>query len=184
MHILMTILLGVSLSIDTFAVSVSCGLIDERIKFFQAVRIAVFFTLFQALMPILGWLIGSSIKSYIIEIDHWVAFSLLSIIGVKMIYESLKNDSGVKINPHSLKIILSLSLATTIDAFVVGISFAFIHINLVMICIIIGIVTFMASMSGMLFGKKIGRRFGKRIEIVGGIVLILLGLKIVIEHMM
>ena len=104
MHILMTILLGISLSIDTFAVSVSCGLIDERIKFFQAVRIAAFFTIFQAFMPMLGWLIGSSIKSYIIEIDHWVAFSLLSIIGVKMIYESLKNDSGVKFNPEKVKI--------------------------------------------------------------------------------
>jgi manganese efflux pump family protein len=183
MTFIFLVLLGIGLSFDTFAVSVSCGLIDEKIKFLQAVRISLFFAFFQALMPVLGYFLGYNIKEYIENIDHWLAFGLLSLLGLKMIWESFKPDEEKNFNPHSLKVILSMSLATTIDAFIVGISLAFMSVNLVWSALIIGTVTFLVAMLGMLFGKNIGSYFGKKIEILGGLILIAIGLKILLEHL-
>lgn len=185
MDMIAIFLIAISLSFDTFAVSVSCGVIDNNIKFWPAVRIAFYFATFQALMPLLGYSIGSTLSSIISPIDHWVAFALLSIVGAKMLIESFTRnfDNAPSFNPHQLKIVLSLSLATSIDAFVVGISFAFFSINLILSLFIIGSVTFMLSMLGMLFGKKLGQHLGKKIEFLGGLILITLGLKILLEHL-
>jgi manganese efflux pump family protein len=176
-------LLSIGLSLDTFAVSVSCGLIDKDIKFFHASRIAIIFAIFQAVMPIIGWLLGLSVKGYIIQVDHWMAFGLLSLVGLKMIYESLKNNEEKNFNPQDIKVILILSVATTIDAFVIGITFAFLEVNLLLASLIIGAVTYTASMLGTLFGKNVGAHFGKKMEIVGGLILISIGTKILIEHL-
>jgi manganese efflux pump family protein len=183
MSILLLFLLGIGLSFDTFAVSVSCGIVDEKIRFWQAVRIALFFAVFQAVMPIIGWLLGSSFKVYVSSLDHWIAFTLLSIIGLKMIYESLQKVEDDCFDPHDLKIILTLSFATTIDALVVGVGYAMISVNFILLPVIIGLVTFLVAMMGMFFGKKIGNRFGKRVEIAGGLILISIGVKILAEHL-
>ena len=175
-------LLSIGLSFDTFAVSVSCGIIERELKFTQAARIAIFFAVFQATMPLLGWLIGYSVKSHIEPIDHWIAFGLLVIIGGKMIIESFKPKEEKSINPKDLKVIILMSLATTIDAFVVGITFAFFNVNLLFSSFIIGSVTFIAAMLGMLFGKNIGSHLGQKMEVLGGLILISLGAKILCEH--
>jgi len=182
MGILTIIIIGIALSFDTFAVSVSCGIFECRIGFWQAVRIASFFAIFQALMPVLGWILGYTVKDYIVSIDHWVAFGLLSIIGVKMISESFKKEEDRQFNPNNIKVIITMSIATTIDAFIVGISFAMIEINMFFATFIIGFVTFLTAMLGMLFGKKIGSKFGSKFEIVGGIILIAIGIKILLQH--
>ena len=185
MELITLILLSVGLSVDSFAVSVSSGVIISEITFRKATRIAFSLAIFQAVMPLIGWFIGKRIESMVESFDHWLAFGLLAIIGGKMILESLKThkDTARKSNPLELKVLLGMSLATSIDALVVGISFGFIQVDLWFASIIIGFTTFVFSMLGILFGKKIGGRFGEKMEIIGGIVLILIGLKILLEHL-
>lgn len=176
--------IALGLSADSFAVSITSGLILNKIDFRDASKIAFSLGFFQALMPTLGWLIGVKIQKYIESFDHWIAFGLLTIIGVKMILESLKSDEEDRnFNPLNPKILLMMSLATSIDALVVGISFAFIEYNWFLSAFIIGAVTFIISMLGILFGKKMGSRFGSKMEIVGGIILIFIGIRILFEHL-
>jgi putative Mn2+ efflux pump MntP len=176
------LLLAIGLCFDTFAVSVSSGLLRKEIVFWQAVRIAFFLALFQAIMPLLGWAGGITIKAWIEPFDHWVALGILTILGVKMLIESRKKSEDKNINPLDIKVIISMALATSIDAFAVGISFAIIQVNMIMAVLVIGSVTFIASMLGILFGKKTGSHFGQKMEIIGGLILIGIGVKIVIEH--
>jgi putative Mn2+ efflux pump MntP len=184
MDFLSLLLLSIGLSFDTFAVSISCGLKEKDMNFVGASRIAIIFGIFQALMPVLGWLIGSSVKNYIASFDHWLAFGLLGLIGIKMIVDNLRSrDEERSINFISFKVIVSLAFATTIDAFIVGITFAFLNINLPLAIVTIGIVTYIFAMVGMIFGQKMGKHFGQRIEIVGGLILIGIGLKILLEHL-
>ena len=183
MGLLGMIFLGLGLSFDTFAVSVSTGLIKNSIKFWQAVRIASVLAFFQALMPLLGWFGGSQIAEYISSIDHWIAFGLLSIIGTKMIFDSFKTEDDKKMNPFLFKVVVLMGLATSIDALIVGVSLAFIEINIYQSVVIIGIVTFLAAMIGMLLGKSANGKLGKRVEIIGGLILFGIGLKILIEHL-
>jgi putative Mn2+ efflux pump MntP len=184
MGILALLLLSIGLSFDTFAVSVSCGLVEKNLKFLQAARIAFFFAFFQALMPVIGWIFGYSIKKYITPLDHWIVFGLLSFVGLKMIYDSYKTNRDEKsFNPQNLKVILFLSFATTIDAFAVGITFAFLEVNLLLASYIIGGVTFISAMLGMFFGKKLSVFSSKKMEIIGGLILIAIGLKILIQHL-
>lgn len=182
MDLLTLFLLSIGLCFDTFAVSVSSGLLRKEIIFWQAVRIAFFLALFQAIMPVLGWLGGITIKGWIESYDHWIALGILSILGIKMLIESFKKSEEKNINPLDIKVIISMALATSIDAFAVGISFAIIEVNMLLAFIIIGSVTFIASMLGILFGKKTGSHFGQKMEIIGGIILIAIGIKIVLEH--
>lgn len=184
MEILMVIFLAIGLSFDSFAVSVCSGLNLPHIRFHQAAKIALFLALFQGLMPLLGWMIGNSMKSLIEPVDHWLAFGLLTLIGGKMIAESFMNaeDREIK-NPLLIRVILMLSLATSIDALAVGFSFATLLDKILFAALIIGIVTFVASMLGILLGKKTGPRFNRYAEIMGGLILIALGFKILIEHM-
>lgn len=184
MEFLTIFLIAIGLSADSFAVSITSGLVLNKIDFRNAAKIAFSLGFFQALMPTLGWLIGIKIETYIKDIDHWIAFSLLTIIGIKMILESLKsNEEDKNFNPLNPKILLMMSLATSIDALVVGISFAFISYNWFVSGFIIGAVTFIISMLGILFGKKMGSRFGNKMEIVGGIILIFIGVRILFQHL-
>ena len=184
MNLTTILLIAVGLSFDTFAVSVSSGLTIRQIRFFQAVKIAFTLAFFQSLMPLIGWILGNQVAGYIASYDHWFAFGLLSLLGLKMIYESLKNDKeNSNFNPLNLVVLLGMSIATSIDALVVGVSFALIEINLYWSIFIIGVVTFLVAMIGMLFGKKVGGKLGKRMEIIGGLILIGIGIKILLEHL-
>ena len=185
MEILTVILLAIGLSFDSFAVSVCSGLNLPHIRFFQAAKIAVFLALFQAGMPLIGWLLGNSVKSLIEPVDHWIAFGLLSLIGGKMIIESFINSESREIkNPLHIRVILLLSLATSIDALAVGFSFATMIEKILLAVFIIGLVTFIASMLGILLGKKTGPTFNRYAEIFGGLILIIIGSKILIEHIL
>lgn len=178
------LLIGIGLSFDSFAVSVSCGLMRREIKFLQACPIAFSLAFFQGIFPAIGWFIGSTIKSLIASVDHWIAFGLLVFIGVKMIIEGIKpNGSHKKFNPFQLKVVIGLSIATSIDALVVGLSFGFLDLPILFPVLIIGIVTFAASMLGMLFGKYIPAKRSHQSLILGGIILSAIGLKILIEHL-
>jgi len=183
MEIATVFFLAVGLSFDSFAVSVCSGLSLPHIRFFQAVKIAVFMAIFQAFMPLIGWLIGNSMKSLIEPVDHWIAFGMLSLIGGKMIIESFIGSEAREIkNPLHIRVILLLSLATSIDALAVGFSFAVLLDKILIAVLIIGVVTFIASMLGILLGKKTGPKINRYAEIIGGLILILIGLKIMIEH--
>jgi len=183
MGIITIVLIAFGLSFDTFAVSVSSGLILRGINFFNAMKFAFVLAFFQGIMPMLGWLIGSGVKKYMMDYDHWIAFILLTVLGAKMIYESFQSEEERKpINPMRLSVMISMAIATSIDALIVGLSFAFFELNIYFTVILIGAVTFFVSMLGILFGKKAGARLGKRMEVVGGLILIAIGLKILIEH--
>jgi manganese efflux pump family protein len=184
MEYLTIFLIAVGLSMDSFAVSITSGLVLKKIDFRNASKIALSLAFFQAIMPTLGWLIGIKIQAYIESFDHWIAFGLLFLIGMKMILESLKDDESDKnFNPMKPKILLMMSLATSIDALVVGISFAFIEYKWFVSGFIIGATTYVLSMLGILFGKKMGSRFGNKMEIVGGIMLIFIGVRILLQHL-
>lgn len=184
MELLTIILIAISLSFDTFAVSVSSGLILKKIDFFNATKIAITLAVFQAAMPVIGWLAGSGIKSYAESYDHWIAFGILALLGGKMIYESFKNDPEDRsFNPLDIKVMIGMAIATSIDALIVGFSFALLDYKILISVGIIGSVTYVVAMLGMLFGKKIGVRMGRRMEILGGLMLMLIGLKILIEHL-
>lgn len=183
MEIITIVFLAIGLSFDSFAVSVCSGLNLPHIRFFQAAKIAIFLAVFQSFMPLLGWLVGNSMKSVIEPVDHWIAFGLLSLIGSKMIIESFVHHENREIkNPLHIRVILILSLATSIDALAVGFSFATLLDKIVIAVAVIGSVTFIASMLGILLGKKTGPKINRYAEITGGLILILIGLKILIEH--
>ncbi len=182
MGIIEIVLIGIGLSFDTFAVSVSTGLLKNTIRFWQGVRVAIILAFLQALMPLLGWFGGSQVADYIESIDHWVAFGLLAIVGIKMIIDAFKKEEDEKTNPLLLSVLIIMGLATSIDALVVGVSLAFVEVNIYLAVIIIGAITFLAAMIGMLMGKSANKKSGKKVEIIGGLILIGIGLKILIEH--
>ena len=135
-------------------------------------------------MPFMGWLLGKQVEQLINNYDHWIAFGLLAILGVKMVYESFKNDNEKStFNPLRLSILIGMALATSVDALVVGVSFAFINMNIYWSVLVIATVTFLVSMVGILFGKKVGGSLGKRMEVIGGLILIGIGLKILLSHL-
>ncbi|PKQ64578.1 hypothetical protein BZG01_14450 [Labilibaculum manganireducens] len=184
MELLSILLLALGLSVDSFAASVCSGLAIKKIHFFQAVKIAVFLAVFQGGMPIIGWYTGWELKDLIKDFDHWAAFILLAGMGSKMIYESITaKEKDCSFNPLKLLVLIGISVATSIDALVVGLSLALIDVVIWFPAIIIGIITFIVSMLGMLLGKKIGSEMSHRFETIGGIVLILIGIRILIEHL-
>jgi manganese efflux pump family protein len=176
--------IGIGLCFDTFAVSVSFGILKREIQFMKAARVAIILALFQALMPVIGWLIGMSVKNLISSIDHWIAFGLLFLIGARMIYEGVREEEERReFDPSRLGVLLGVAVATSIDALVVGLSFGFLDNHILFPAAVIGMVTFIAAMLGMLFGKKISGKTSHRSIIVGGVILILIGLKILLEHL-
>lgn len=185
MNIISIIILSIGLSMDTFAVSITSGFTIRELKIKKILTISLCFSFFQAFMPVIGWLAGLGLKIYIMAIDHWIAFFLLSLIGLKMIYEGIKKRNENKENKKTEMNILNLiglSIATSIDALVIGISFAFMDTSIILSILIIGLVTFLFSISGIYIGKLYGQKIDKKIEIIGGLILIGLGTKILLEH--
>ncbi len=170
---------------DAFAVSVSNGISIRELKVRHAVKIAAAFGIFQFIMPLVGYFIGGFANTYISAFDHWIASLLLGFIGVKMIIGSSKKDSGDTTNtsPPRLGMLMVLAIATSIDALAVGISLAVLSTPVLPVCIWIGVITFVISFGGVLLGKKLGTAFGRHAQTFGGIVLIGIGLKILIEHL-
>ena len=184
MNIVSITFLAFGLAMDAFAVAVTSGLAIKKLHINNALKIAVFFGSFQAVMPLIGWLAGNSFKDYISGIDHWIVFGLMSLIGSKMIYESMKAPSNEKkLNPLHFSVLLVLSIATSIDALAVGVSFSLINVFFVTPIIIIGMITFLLSFIGVYIGNKAGHFFENKIEMAGGFILIGIGIKILIEHM-
>ena len=180
-------LIGVGLSMDAFAVSICKGLGMSRLNMRQAVVISLFFGGFQALMPLVGWALGSQLADLITPIDHWIAFALLAFVGGKMLWDAFHEDDGedgeAKDAKLDLKELLMLAIATSIDALAVGITFAFLQVAIVPSVIIIGVTTFVLSFVGVAVGHFFGARFEKPATIAGGVVLILIGAKILLEHL-
>jgi putative Mn2+ efflux pump MntP len=184
MDILTVLILAIGLSMDSFAVSIGCGLAEQKISFRHAARISFSLAFFQGILPIAGWYMGTEIKGFVEGVDHWIAFLLLVFLGGKMIIESLKNDdSGESLDIYSWKRIITISIATSIDALVVGFSYALASTrNIFAGALIIGAVTFFFAMLGIRIGKDVGYSFGSKVEMLGGIILIGIGLKILIQH--
>ncbi|UCH95946.1 MAG: manganese efflux pump [Candidatus Aminicenantes bacterium] len=183
MDLISTVVLAVGLSMDAFAVSISSSFTLKEIKWKHALKFGLFFGVFQAIMPLFGWLAGIGFRDLIQEIDHWIAFGLLALIGGKMILGSFKKDCNPAENdPLKLHVLLGLSVATSIDALAAGVSFGLLKLNILTVVTIIGAVTFALSAIGARIGRRLGCRFGERVELVGGIILISIGIKIVIEH--
>ncbi len=179
-------LIAVGLSMDAFAVSICKGLKMQRFNVRHAGVIALAFGGFQALMPVIGWFLGKQFESYITGIDHWIAFVLLAVIGGKMAVESFKKeeeDSSKENEKLDVKELLVLAVATSIDALAVGITFAFLQVSIVPAVSLIGVITFVLSAVGVFIGHKFGAKFKSKAELAGGIILILIGLKILLEHL-
>ncbi len=177
------LLTGVALSMDAFAVSVCKGLSARRLRPADAVKTGLFFGGFQALMPLLGWLLGRQFESYITEIDHWIAFVLLAFIGGKMVWEALHGGDEEDSGSFAVKELLLLAIATSIDALAVGVTFAFLSVNIWSSIAVIGVTTFAFSFGGVYLGNRVGGRFHEKAELAGGVVLVLIGLKILLEHL-
>ncbi|WP_055667037.1 manganese efflux pump MntP family protein [Desnuesiella massiliensis] len=183
MNLLSIVLIAFGLSMDAFAVSVTSGIGVKEAKVKNAFKIAFYFGLFQGLMPLIGWFIGSRFKDYITQIDHWVAFILLAVIGGKMIYEAIKEAEEEKVNCLTFKVLVVLAIATSIDALAVGISFAFLSVSILKASAIIACITFFICFAGVFLGKWCGEVFQKKAEIVGGVILLFIGFKILAEHL-
>lgn len=180
---------AVGLSMDAFAVSVANGAAKKIIGMRAVFKICGAFGLFQAVMPILGWLTGTNFEKYVSSFAHWIVFCVLSFIGIKIISDAVKGDANEKCIPDKLrrntlsnKMLFTIAIATSIDAFSVGVSFALIKVPIVKAAVLIGIVTFIICMVGIEIGKKCLLVFKKRAEILGGVILIIIGLKVLIEH--
>ncbi|MCJ7613811.1 manganese efflux pump MntP family protein [Candidatus Bathyarchaeota archaeon] len=178
-----TLLIAVALAMDSFSVAIANGLATKTFKTAKALKIASFFGFFQAIMPIIGWYAGVHILDLISSFDHWVAFFLLTVIGSKMIYESTRNESKKLVNSLSIKILLILSVATSIDALAVGLSISVLNVSIMNLVIVTGVVTFLLSFFGVYIGSKFGCILKNRVEAVGGIILLVIGLRILLEHL-
>ncbi len=191
MDFLNIFLIAFSLSMDSFAVSVSSGLVLPSIRFNKALIIAFSLAAFQGIMPLIGWSLGLSLMDYVKPVDHWVAFVLLVLLGIKMISESFKEQEKKNgYNPLDPGVLVTLSVATSIDALIVGMSLAFVTtidsnpwLTLIYSVLIVSGVTFLMSMLGILCGKKVGLKFGQKMEILGGAIIILIGVRILAEHL-
>lgn len=183
MGILEIFLIGVGLSMDAFAVSVCKGLSMKKLDWKKAIIIALYFGVFQAVMPVIGYLLGTTFESLVTQIDHWIAFILLGIIGANMIKEALGKESENSNDKVDFKTMIVLAIATSIDALAVGITFAFLKTKLVSSVTIIGVITFVLSLLGVKIGNKFGDKYEKKAEFLGGVILILIGVKILKEHL-
>lgn len=184
MNFISILIIAVGLGMDAFSVAISVGSTSRVFSFTPVFRLSFCFGLFQVLMPIAGWYAGMTVANVIAEYDHWIAFGLLAFVGGKMIKESFSEEEKVHaVDPTKGATLIILSVATSIDALAVGLSFAFLNIPIVYPSIIIGIVAFLMTAAGMFFGERLVKIVGKRVEILGGVILIGIGAKILIEHM-
>ncbi len=183
MNIWVMIGLGVALSMDCFAVAVATSISLKRMHIGHALKMAFFFGTAQAVMPVLGWWGGLYFKNLIADVDHWVAFILLSAIGIKMIYESRQLEKAETLDPAHTGLLFALAIGTSIDALIVGVSLSVLDVSIVMPVILIGLTTFVLTLLGTFIGDRLGHWFEGKIEILGGIALIAIGLKILIAHL-
>ncbi len=185
MDFLSIFLIALSLAMDAFAVSLAIGTTtlcnSRRARF----RLSFHFGFFQFLMPILGWLAGSSIARYIANFDHWIAFALLAYIGSHMVRSGVKPEAkAFPSDPSRGKLLITLAIATSIDALAVGLSMAMLNVNIILPSIVIGVVASVLSVAGLFIGNKLGEKFGKTMEIIGGLTLIGIGVRVLIEHLL
>lgn len=185
MSIIEIALIGVGLAMDAFAVSICKGLAMRRMNYKKAIIIAAFFGVFQALMPALGYVLGTTFANKIAAIDHWIAFILLALIGANMIKEALSSDDDDECQDDSLRLgdLIMLSIATSIDALAVGITFAFFNVSLLLSVSMIGIITFIICVIGVKVGNVFGEKYKSKAELAGGLILIVMGAKILIDHL-
>lgn len=177
-------IIAFGLTFDTFAASTTIGLMVNKIRFKEATRLALIMAFFQALLPLIGWFIGIYIREWIINFDHWVAFGLLLILGGKMIVEGFKHEDERKtFNPFKLRVIITIAIATSIDALIAGVSFGLSDLNIYLAIGLIGFMTYLMAMLGMLLGKTIGSAIGRKMEIIGGVMVVAIGTKILFEHL-
>lgn len=177
--------IAMGLSFDTFAVSLSYGVIQSKILFWQAIRIALVLAIFQGGMVVAGYFLGSTVSDALKAVDHWVALGLLSFLGIKMMIEGFHRNGEDETKDYSkIMVLFTVAVGTSIDAFAVGISFALLDILIWQSGIIIGIVTFLASMTAIRIGKSAGSRLGNKVEIIGGLILVSIGIKIFLEHIL
>lgn len=185
MQALEVVIIGIGLAMDAFAVSICKGLQMRKMNYKLAAIIACFFGGFQALMPLIGWMLGRQFQKYIVAIDHWIAFFLLAAIGCNMIKESREKEeqNGDVLEHLNYKEMVLLSLATSIDALAVGITFAFLKVHISSAITIIGVLTFFISFVGVSIGNVFGTKYKSKAELFGGVVLIFMGIKILFEHL-
>ena len=194
MSFLTLLLIALGLSADAFAVAVGKGLTMRRLHVPTMLAIAAAFGFAQGAMPVLGWLLGAQLQEYIVEFDHWIAFGLLAIVGGKMLHEAFGDEDddeltapaaggdgsvALLVPPRELVV---LAVATSIDALAVGIGFAFLEVNILGAAVLIGVVTFLLSLAGVVLGHRAGRRWRRPAEVAGGLILIAIGIKIVLDH--
>jgi manganese efflux pump family protein len=183
MNFITILFIALALSMDAFAVSIASGVAIKQLRISHSLTIASWFGIFQAVMPLLGWFGGTRLRDALSGADHWVVFGLLMFIGIKMIWEAFKIDPIEKLNPLDVRVLFSLSLATSLDALAAGVSFALLGIPVITPVLIIGAVTFITSFAGVWIGGKSGNLFGKKMEIAAGIILILIGIKVLVGHL-
>lgn len=182
MRLLELFLVAVGLSMDAFAVSICKGLSMPKMRWKNALLAGVYFGGFQALMPAIGYLLGTQFEDAISSIDHWVAFVLLAVIGINMIREAVGEEESLD-DSFDVKTMLLLAVATSIDALAVGVTFAFLKVNIVFAVVFIGCTTFVFGIAGIKIGNVFGSRFRAKAQIAGGVILVLIGLKILLEHL-
>lgn len=178
------VVIAIGLSMDAFAVSICKGLSVKKVQPKHVITAGAYFGGFQALMPLIGYMLGKQFESMITSIDHWIAFVLLGIIGGNMVREALSGDDDMQNDSFSFKTMFPLAIATSIDALAIGVTFAFLKVNIIPAVLLIGVITFGFSAVGIKIGNAFGTKYKSKAELAGGLILILLGIKILIEHLM
>ena len=178
-------LIAISLAADCFAVSVGAGAVQQKLSHLRLLKVAIAFGLAQFLMPIAGWLAGRFIVELITDFDHWIAFALLTIIGGRMIWESFDEKEGIKRETDISRgvLLITMAIATSIDALAVGLSFAFLQINILLASSVIGSVAFLLTIIGFWLGRRVSAVLGKRAKLAGGLILVIIGLRILFDHL-
>lgn len=177
------LLIGIGLAMDAFAVSICKGLSMKSMSWKKAIIVGLYFGVFQALMPVIGFFLGATFEGVVTQVDHWIAFGLLTFIGINMLKEAFGKDEENHDDNVDFKTMSMLAIATSIDALAVGITFAFLKVNMILASLMIGIVTFAICVIGVKIGNKFGDKYERKAETVGGLILILMGLKILLEHL-
>lgn len=173
---------AVALAMDAFAVALTLGMKENQNKIKTGLKVGAYFGIFQGLMPLIGWFLGVKFADYVIKFNHWIAFILLFVIGGRMIYEALDDKEEEVKKDLTIKVMLLLAIATSIDALAVGVSFAFLKVNILLAVFLIGIITFSISFVGVLIGNKLADLLQKKAEVLGGLILIFIGIKILFEN--
>lgn len=177
------VILAIGLCMDSFAVSLTSGVLMSCFSVRRACKFAIIMAAFQGIMPVAGWLLGLGFRDYIEAYDHWIALGLLLFLGGRMIYDGLQHQDNAHFDPCNFRTVVGLAIATSIDALAVGISLSFLRVDMLESALVIALTTFTFSMGGLYIGKFIGGRLQQGAEILGGIILILIGIKICMEHL-